>query len=70
LGVFYQNAGSYVQSVTGTPSNANAGTFENAGTSAQTAGYYGNNGAIVGTYQTRVSFANQEGFHAGLAYKF
>jgi hypothetical protein len=80
IGGFFQDGGSYVQSVTGhLGSNAlNALPVTGGGSTTLVTGdpmvvstsNSPSAGTIVGTYATKVDFSNQEGFRAGIAFRF
>ena len=80
LGAFFQDGGSYVQSVTGKGGSAvlNSLQVTGGGTTTLLSGdpmitpnaTSPTAGNILGTYATRVEFSNQEGFRAGIAFKF
>jgi hypothetical protein len=80
IGGFFQDGGSYTQSVTGHPGTTTLTSLPVTGggstvlvsgdpmvtptSNSPTAG------TIVGTYSTKVDFSDQEGFRAGIAFRF
>ncbi len=80
FGAFFQDGGSYLQSVTGHTGTSTIGSLPVTGGGSTTlvsndpmftaAANSPSAGLLVGTYSTRVDFSNQEGFRAGIAFKF
>jgi hypothetical protein len=88
IGGFFQNGGSYIQSVSGNGAGTNGvvstlavtnsfGTPTGGTTTVVTGdpmvipnSNSATAGTIFGSYQTRIDFSDQEGFRAGMTYKF